>query len=264
MRLTSGIEEDLEALMTPGSGCASSSRSIAVARCREHEALFLAVAREIADDRLELGARGHLLAHAIGGLVRRAEDGAPLALDLAQERVGEPADDAPRRRDLLRRPAGRRKKLGEVDRLAGAQEDVPVVREKLQRRSHLAGPLARAEEAIEEAADHECPGASARRRPAGARGSGRSLRRCQREERADEVVALAHAASRASSPARHLEHGGRALEKERSRAPWSSAEQSWSTALGRPAGEKVWSQPFPIGSRIHKPRSLAKRIGGSP
>ena len=59
----------------------------------QSRALFLAFARQVLDDRLQLDALDDLAAHAVVGLAHRSDDRAAFALELAQQRIGEPAGE---------------------------------------------------------------------------------------------------------------------------------------------------------------------------
>ena len=119
-------------------------------------ALVLAFAGHVGDDLLELRAAQDLVADAVGRLARRAEHGVALALDATEERIGETADEHVVVRHRLAFGLGLRfflrEELLQIDRVAGAQRHVAVVREKLRDAAHLARPFPRAENGVHQVA----------------------------------------------------------------------------------------------------------------
>jgi len=149
-----------------------------------------------------------LVAQAIGRLLRRSDDGAALALEAAKERVGEaPNEDRVARRSVFRRGLLLVEELLQIDRLARAERDVPVVGEELPEGAEAARPLAGPEEHVEHAAlalvGKLRPNERLRDEEDGALGGALEI-----EERAQKWIALAATAER------RLEDARRPLQEE--------------------------------------------------
>jgi hypothetical protein len=114
-------------------------------------ALLRAFAGHVRDDLLELRAPKHLFAQAIGRLLGRTDDRAPLALEPTEQGVGQATEEhvVAHARWLARQ------KVAQIDRLAGPKSGVAPVTEKLSDRANVPRPLARSEKRVRQiSAEH--------------------------------------------------------------------------------------------------------------
>ena len=258
MRADRLLEDVSSAERTFTSGCASISRASRRALGVEDAARFGAPSPAMsAMIFCRRGLRNDLLAQAVGRLARRADDGAPLALEPAQERVRQAADEHVVVVDAVALgPLAREERL-HVDRLARAQRDVAVVREEL-RRPCGSCPATRADR---RARRTRCASprrrASTTRTPAARAGSARSLgaapRGASRRKRSPSMRPRDARLRGGSAAASGRAPRTRPLETARRRSSASPSRRARASAL---------SHPRPIGSRTQSPRSFAKRTCG--
>src|SRR5262249_27889048 len=116
----------------------------------EHAPFGLAFARHVANDLLEAWAPDDLITEAVGWLARRTHVGEALSPQTGKGREREAADEPVVAWWGLSVLASAVEEVLQVDGLTGAKRDVAPVHQELRHRPDLAGPLAGAEQRVDD------------------------------------------------------------------------------------------------------------------